>query len=162
MLIELLPQCLQSRPHHAKGVKPRPFAVQNSTFRPSASGTTRISENRIAASKPKRRIGCNVTSAARFGLKQRSRKPPAFSRKPDIREDTAPPAASAKPAESLHAHLQARGASFVPKALLSRALSIKIILRNLVVFVGAVDWTHANRSTFCPLTDPQCSFQKGA
>ena len=30
-----------------------------------AGGTTRISENRIGASKPKRRIGCKVISAAR-------------------------------------------------------------------------------------------------
>ena len=48
---------------------------------PSAYGTTRISENKIAASKPKRRIGCNVISAARLASKQRSRKPAAFSRK---------------------------------------------------------------------------------
>ena len=33
---------------------------------PSARGTTRISENKIAASNPKRRIGCKVISAARF------------------------------------------------------------------------------------------------
>jgi hypothetical protein len=37
--------------------------------------TTRISENKIAASKPKRRIGCSVVSAAFLASKQRSRKP---------------------------------------------------------------------------------------
>ena len=31
-----------------------------------------MSENKIAASKPNRRIGCNVTSAASFGVKQSS------------------------------------------------------------------------------------------
>ena len=57
-----------------------PSPATNATLRPSACGITRISENRIAASKPKRRIGCKVTSAASSGEKQRSRNPPAFSR----------------------------------------------------------------------------------
>ena len=35
--------------------------------------TIKISENRIAASKPNRRIGCSVTSATRSGVSQRSR-----------------------------------------------------------------------------------------
>ena len=34
---------------------------------PSACGTSRMSAKRIAASKPKRRIGCSVTSAASSG-----------------------------------------------------------------------------------------------
>ena len=45
---------------------PRPSSKLRS--RPSAWGTTRMSENRIDASKPKRRIGCSVTSTARSGL----------------------------------------------------------------------------------------------
>ena len=36
--------------------------------------------NRIAASKPKRRIGCNVTSAASSGWVQSAMKSPAFAR----------------------------------------------------------------------------------
>ena len=40
---------------------------ENVSLRPSACGTTRMSENRIAASKPKRRIGCMVTSVASSG-----------------------------------------------------------------------------------------------
>ena len=35
---------------------------------PSACGTSRMSAKRIAASKPKRRIGCSVTSAASSGV----------------------------------------------------------------------------------------------
>ena len=50
--------------------------LRTERVRPSACGTTRISENKIAASKPNRRIGCSVTSAASFGVKHRSRKPP--------------------------------------------------------------------------------------
>ena len=57
-----------------------PSPSTNQTLRPRASGTTRMSENKIAASKPKRRTGCKVTSVANSGVKQRSRKPPAFAR----------------------------------------------------------------------------------
>jgi len=39
-----------------------------------------MSENRIAASNPKRRIGCSVTSAAHSGVKHSLRKLPALSR----------------------------------------------------------------------------------
>src|SRR3954454_1681495 len=39
-----------------------------------------MSEKMIAASKLKRRIGCNVTSAAYSGVKHRSRKLPALAR----------------------------------------------------------------------------------
>ena len=46
----------------------------NSTSRPIASSGTSRSENRIAASNPKRRIGCSVTSAASFGVLHSSRK----------------------------------------------------------------------------------------
>ena len=45
-----------------------PSSSTKRTSWPSACGTTRMSENRIAASKPKRRIGCSVTSAASRGL----------------------------------------------------------------------------------------------
>ena len=44
-----------------------PSPLLERTLWPSASGTTRMSENRIAASKPKRRIGCSVASAASVG-----------------------------------------------------------------------------------------------
>ena len=44
-----------------------PSPASNVTVRPSACGTTRMSENRIAASKPKRRIGCKVTSVGQLG-----------------------------------------------------------------------------------------------
>ncbi len=66
-------------------IRPRSAAVRtgagsrgpssvNSTARPIASSGTSRSENRIAASNPKRRIGCSVTSAASFGVLQSSRK----------------------------------------------------------------------------------------
>ena len=45
-----------------------PWPLSKAVGRPSASGTTKMSENRMAASKPNRRIGCSVTSAASFGL----------------------------------------------------------------------------------------------
>src|SRR5262249_25205132 len=57
-----------------------PSPASNVNFCPSAWGMTRISENRIAASKPNRRTGCNVTSPASTGLKHRSRNDPAFAR----------------------------------------------------------------------------------
>ena len=46
----------------------------NATAIPIASSGTSRSENRIAASNPKRRIGCSVTSAASLGDLQSSRK----------------------------------------------------------------------------------------
>ncbi len=46
----------------------------NSTARPIASSGTSRSENRIAASNPKRRIGWIVTSAASLGVLHSSRK----------------------------------------------------------------------------------------
>ena len=45
-----------------------------------ASGTVRMSENRMAASKPKRSIGCIVTSQASSGFLHRARKSPALAR----------------------------------------------------------------------------------
>ncbi len=62
------------------GDKRGPSPASNVNFCPSAWGTTRISENRIAASKPNRRTGCSVTSAASRGLKHKSRNDPAFAR----------------------------------------------------------------------------------
>ena len=44
-----------------------PTPSSNATFCPSASGTIRMSANRIAASKSNRRIGCSVISAAHSG-----------------------------------------------------------------------------------------------
>jgi hypothetical protein len=41
---------------------------------------TLFGDGEIAASNPNRRIGCNVTSAASFGSRQRSRKLPIFWR----------------------------------------------------------------------------------
>ena len=52
----------------AIGVNRGPSPVSKLTSWPKASGTNRISLNRIAASNPKRRIGCNVASTASFGL----------------------------------------------------------------------------------------------
>src|SRR4051794_16413501 len=43
----------------------RPLTRCKSDRLPERMRTTRISENRIAASKPNRRTGCNVTSTAR-------------------------------------------------------------------------------------------------
>ena len=43
-----------------------PSPSTTSTRQPSASGTTNMSENRIAASKPKRRMGCKVASRGHF------------------------------------------------------------------------------------------------
>ena len=74
-MIDRCPQCLQCRRIRSAASSRGPSPSTKLTRCPSACGTTRISENRIAASKPKRRIGCNVTSAASFGVKQRSRKP---------------------------------------------------------------------------------------
>src|SRR6266851_5431804 len=62
------------------GDKRGPSPASNVNFCPSAWGTTRISENRIAASKPNRRTGCSVTSASSTGLKHKSRNDPAFAR----------------------------------------------------------------------------------
>jgi hypothetical protein len=45
-----------------------------------------MSENRIAPSKPKRRTGCSVTSAASSGVKHSSRNPPARLRTSCTRE----------------------------------------------------------------------------
>ena len=56
------------------GSRRGPSPSTKSTRRPSAYGTTRISEKRIAASISKRSTGCSVISAARSGSKQRSRK----------------------------------------------------------------------------------------
>jgi hypothetical protein len=49
-----------------------------------------MSENSIAASKPKRRIGCKVSSAASFGSKQRSRKSPAAGARRALQDRTGP------------------------------------------------------------------------
>ena len=46
-----------------------PSPATNVTFLPSACGTTRISENRIAASKPNRLIGCSVAFGGECGGK---------------------------------------------------------------------------------------------
>jgi hypothetical protein len=48
--------------------------------RPIASGTVRMSENRIAASRSKRSSGCSVTSQASSGFVARPMKLPAFAR----------------------------------------------------------------------------------
>ncbi len=61
----------------------RAWVLRRPEIRPcgrAPAASIRISENKIAASKPNRRTGCSVTSAASSGLKQRSRNPPAFSR----------------------------------------------------------------------------------
>ncbi len=47
---------------------------------PIASGTVRMSENRIAASSGKRSSGCSVTSVASEGVCASLRKLPAFAR----------------------------------------------------------------------------------
>jgi hypothetical protein len=60
--------------HHGGHLSVTPGLTHGSIFQ-VACGTTRISENKIAASKPNRRIGCNVISAARFESKHKSRKP---------------------------------------------------------------------------------------
>src|ERR1700761_3668742 len=65
---------------HVSGSSLGPSPASKRTERPSACGTTRMSENRIAASKPKRRTGCSVTSAANSGVKHSLRKPPALAR----------------------------------------------------------------------------------
>ena len=54
-----------------KGVHFGPSPVMKCTFRFNAHGTIKISEKIIAASKPKRLIGCNVTSLALSGVKQK-------------------------------------------------------------------------------------------
>jgi hypothetical protein len=51
-----------------------PSPSLNSSPCPSAQGNIRMSLNRIAASNPYRRIGCNVTSAARSGVVQSATK----------------------------------------------------------------------------------------
>ena len=45
--------------------------------KPIASGIVKISENRIAASKSKRRKGCKVTSHAKSALRHKDMKSPA-------------------------------------------------------------------------------------
>ena len=56
-----------SRSSSISGSSRGPSPSTNQTFRPSASGTTRMSENRIAASSGKRRSGCITASVARAG-----------------------------------------------------------------------------------------------
>jgi len=51
-----------------------PSPASNVTGWPNASGTTKISENKIAASNRNRLIGCSVASAARAGVKHILRK----------------------------------------------------------------------------------------
>ena len=68
------PAASRSRRQH------RTLALGERSPCPSAQGTIRMSLNRIAASKPKRRIGCNVTSAASAGLVQSAMKSPALAR----------------------------------------------------------------------------------
>ena len=57
-----------------------PSPAVNVTGCPRASGTVRMSLNRIAASKPKRRMGWMVTSDASSGFSAMPQKEPAFSR----------------------------------------------------------------------------------
>ena len=54
------------RRRSGRGAGRRP--ISKATRWPSASGMTRMSENRIAASKPNRRIGCSVASTASAGV----------------------------------------------------------------------------------------------
>ena len=70
---ELCPVGLVAKPRQARRVldRSRGAGLRRSRTRrvcPSASGTTRMSENRIAASKPKRRIGCSVASTVKAGV----------------------------------------------------------------------------------------------
>ena len=75
-----------------------PSPAANLTCCPSACGITRISENRIAASNPKRRTGCSVTSAASSGREAELEKISGlFAQLPDIRADNGRLAASARP-----------------------------------------------------------------
>ena len=93
-----------------------------------------MSENRIAASNPKRRTGCNVTSAAHSGLKHRSRKPPAFSR-------TARYSGKYRPAcriiqtggTACRCLPSTRSSGFVPRASVLPASSIKTLISFFVV-----------------------------
>ena len=79
-----------------------PSPAAKLTVCPSACGMTRMSENRIAASKPNRRIGCNVTSAASSGVKHRSRKLACLlAHLHGTPADSDPPAASSRPEASL-------------------------------------------------------------
>lgn len=55
-----------------------PFSNDNRC--PIARGTSRMSENKMAASMPKRRTGCSVTSAARSGVRHSVTKSPAMPR----------------------------------------------------------------------------------
>ena len=58
----------RSIPSTSSGSSSGPSPVSKRTFCPSASGMTRMSENRIAASRSKRRSGCSVTSVASSGV----------------------------------------------------------------------------------------------
>ena len=57
-----------------------PSPSAKSSPSPIASGTVRMSENRIAASSGKRASGCSVTSVASSGFCASARKLPAFAR----------------------------------------------------------------------------------
>ena len=54
----------------SNGSSTGPIPGLNLTFKFIAHGTIKISENIIAASKPKRVIGCKVTAEACSGFKQ--------------------------------------------------------------------------------------------
>ena len=61
-------RAVRSRAGVRTGSSTGPSPSRNSSFWPSACGTSRMSANRIAASMPNRRIGCSVISAARSGV----------------------------------------------------------------------------------------------
>jgi hypothetical protein len=94
LVVELGPQPCQALALPPSDQAADPSPAENLTCCPRACGTTRMSENRIAASNPNRRTGCSVASAASFGLNQSLRKSPAFF---DIPADNGRLAASAKP-----------------------------------------------------------------
>ncbi len=65
----------------ARGAERRgPPSSGNAKSTPSADSGSRMSEKMMAASKPNRRMGCSVTSAASSGLRHSARNDPARSR----------------------------------------------------------------------------------
>ena len=99
-MIDRWPQPTQCIAVPIKRIKPRPFAASKLTRWPSACGTTRMSENMIAASKPKApyRLQRHLCGQLRIKTQARGNFRP-FREFPDIPAGTGRPAASARLAE---------------------------------------------------------------
>ena len=97
--IDFAAQATTERCRAVDRLKRGPSPSSKETLWPSASGITRMSLNRIAASKPKRRIGCKVASTGKARRVAEIEKGSRLARgSRDIPGESARPAASARSA----------------------------------------------------------------